>query len=84
MEAVEEAITGGVDLPLRIPTGEDTKNTREEEVTAATEVVLLSLRRIGSTVLAIVTKRGRKNTEEVILRTLEDDGNRNILKLIES
>ena len=25
MEAVEEAITGGVDLPLRIPTGEDTK-----------------------------------------------------------
>ena len=75
-EETEGATTGGADRPPKTPTGTDTKNTKEEEATAVTgaEVALPNIRRIERTVLAIVTKRGRKNTDEVTLPTLEDDG----------
>ena len=85
-EEIEEAITEGVALPLKIHTDEDTKSIKEEEATAATgiEVAPQSQRKIVSTDLAIETKRGRKNTEGVFLLTLEDDGSGIDLKLIES
>ena len=76
IEETEGATTGGADRPLKIPTGTDTKNTREEEATAVKgeEVALPNIRRIENTVLVIATKRGRKNIDEVTLPTLEDDG----------
>ena len=73
----EEAIVVEVVLHQRTRTDTDIKSTTKgEEVTAVTEtgVALLNTKRIVSAVLATVTKRERKSTEEAFLRIREDDG----------
>ena len=73
----EEAIVAEVVLHRRTHTDTDTKSTTKgEEATVVTEtgVALLNTRRIVSAVLATVTKRERKSTEEAFLRNREDDG----------
>ena len=77
-EAEEEVGTGeGVVLLLRTLTGAGTRNTSTEEATAVTgeEAAPLSIRKIASTVLVIVMKRGRKSTDVATLLALQDDGN---------
>ena len=77
MVVEEEDIIGEVVLHLRILTDADIKDTKEEEATAVTEIgVALLKRKIASTVLATVTKRGRKSIieEAILLMRVEDDG----------
>lgn len=74
---VEVGTEEGVVLLLRTHTGADTRNTSAEEVTAATGegAAPLSTRKIVSTVLVIVMKRGRKSIDAATLLALQDDGN---------
>ena len=73
----EEGTGAGAVLLLRTLTGAGTRNTSAEEATAVRGegAAALSIRKIASTVLVIVMKRGRKSTDVATLLALQDDGN---------